>query len=175
MTRRWLGVLVLLGLAGGLMGASITRAPLSSLEGVTTIGHVTSTVHVTGMIQANRGSGNMTCHSVTAFSHSGSGFAILHTSGSNRLFICGVTIVAAHQTALSVVAGTGATCGTGTQVLIGSTAASGGILLAAGTPYVAVAPFPWVHTAVAGNSLCILSTSSGATRVSGSITYGAVP
>lgn len=175
MRRRWLGVLVLLVLAGGLTGASITRGPLSTLEGVATIGHVTSTIHVTGMIQANRGSGNITCHSTTAFSHSGSGFAVIHTSGSNRLFICGVSITAAHQTAVSVISGTGATCGTSSQVLIGSTVASGGMLLGAGTSYVAVAPFPWMHTSVAGQSLCILSTSSGASRLAGTITYGAVP
>ena len=140
--------------------------------GVWTIAHVTSVTHVAGTVQANTGSGTMTCHSVASFATSAS-VIVAHAAGANRLFICGIVLVSSAAQSVSIVEGTGAACVTSPAAVLGSTDAANGIPVAANGGMSSIAPFPWLATRTAGNNLCLLLSGSG--RVSGVITYRGAP
>ena len=153
------GVATVQGVSGG------TPLPVSN------VAHVTSTLHVAGTVQANTGSGNLTCHSTATFANSADAI-VIHGSGL-RVFICGVVFVSSAAQSVSIVEGTGAACGTNTLGLIGAPTAAGGMSIGASGGMSSIAPFPWLATATAGNNVCILLSSTG--RVSGVITYRGAP
>ena len=136
------------------------------------VAHVTSVTHIQGTVTANTGAGQMTCHSTAAFAMSASGI-VIHASGSNRIYICGLLLVSTTAQSVAVVEGTAANCGTGTAGIIGSTVASGGPALAANGGWATVAPFPWISSQTAGNNVCILISGTG--LVSGTFSYRGVP
>ena len=140
--------------------------------GTWNVAHITSTVHVVGTIQAGIDSGNLVCHSTAAFATSASGIVIHAAGASNRIFICGIVLAASAAAGISFVEGTGATCGTGTKALLGSTVAGSGMQFAIGGNLGVVAAFPWIATATAGNNLCLLLSAG---RVSGTISYRGGP
>ena len=178
------GVLSIQGIGGGNPVAVIATLGLAvNQQGVWTVqaahqggqwnvAHVTSVTHVQGTVTANTGAGQMTCHSTAAFAMSASGI-VIHASGSNRIYICGLLLVSTTAQSVAVVEGTAANCGTGTAGIIGSTVASGGPALAANGGWATVAPFPWISSQTAGNNVCLLISGSG--LVSGTISYRGNP
>ena len=92
----------------------------------------------------------------------------LVTAGPDqRIFICGLIVVSAGPQSISLVEGTGTTCDTDTQGLIGSHSAS--MSLAPNAGFAGVASSPWLNTRVASDHLCLFQ--SGTANVSGTLTY----
>lgn len=162
------------GSAGTSTGGVVTVQGVSGGTGlpVSNVAHVTSTLHVSGSIRANLGTGDFTCHSTASFAMSASGI-IAHAAGSNRIFICSIVIVTSAAQSASLVEGTGSLCGTNTAPVIGSTTSTEGLAMAANGGFTSIAPFPWIATATAGNNVCLLLSGGG--RASGSMTYRGVP
>jgi hypothetical protein len=104
------------------------------------------------------------CTSVIAVNQTAS--TDLKTS-TNKLHICSIMLVSAAAQSISLVEGTGSTCGTGTTALIGGTSAS--LSLAANGGFSAISDRAWLETQVTGDHLCLLQGGSG--NVSGTITY----
>ena len=149
-----------------------TSGRLLTAPDVVSVAHVTSVMHVAGTVQANTGSGTMTCHSAASFATSASAI-VAHAAGANRLFICGIVLVSSAAQSVSIVEGTGAACVTSPAAVLGSTDAANGIPVSANGGMSSIAPFPWLATRTAGNNLCLLLSGSG--RVSGVITYRGAP
>lgn len=92
--------------------------------------------------------------------------ADLYTS-KQRMRICSVVLVnGGTGQSVSLVEGTGSTCGTGTAALIGGTSASA-VMPVSGI-LTAVSPTPWLIAAAPQDHLCILL--SGSSNLSGTIT-----
>ena len=90
----------------------------------------------------------------------------LYTS-HNIMHICSVVLMnAGTGQSVSLVEGTGSTCGTGTVALMGGTSAS--MLFAVSGTLAVAAGTPWLRSHVKGNHLCLLQ--SGSTNISGVIT-----
>ena len=94
---------------------------------------------------------------------------IIAASGSTKIYICSISLIAAGATAFNLNTGTGTNCGTSTAALIGSTtagngmsfAANGGLTLGSGSGVIAVT--------AASSELCTLQ--SNAVYMSGNLTY----
>lgn len=86
---------------------------------------------------------------------------------TNRGYICSIVIVSSDAENVSVVQGTGATCGTGTAALIGGTTAATGMAVAANGG-VALGNLQLVTTTTAQH-LCLLQSGTG--RIAGVISY----
>lgn len=97
---------------------------------------------------------------------------IITGSGSNFIYVCSISLVSATAQNIALVEGTGSTCGTNTAGMAGgATAATGwnlpinGIIsFGSGTGAVA-------HSAVAGDNVCLLTSSTG--QISGVISWTA--
>jgi len=94
--------------------------------------------------------------------------AVTGVSG-RHVRICSINMVALAADNVGVISGTGATCGTGSAAIIGTTsatgwnfAANGGLTLGSGLGTV-------LRTVATGDSVCIIT--SAATQLSGSISY----
>lgn len=95
---------------------------------------------------------------------------IVAASGSTKIYICSIAIIAAGATAFNLNTGTGSNCASSTAAVMGSTtaangmsfAANGGLTLGSGNSTVAEAN-------LAGGEICTLQ--SNAVYVSGSMTY----
>jgi hypothetical protein len=96
--------------------------------------------------------------------------ARLIVGGAGKVYLCSVLLVGADAENVSLVEGTGSTCGTGTAAVIGGTtaangpnlAANGGFQAGGGNGSIAIA-------ATAGTDVCLFQ--SGAGRVAGNLTY----
>jgi hypothetical protein len=96
--------------------------------------------------------------------------AVLVAKVPGRLYLCSVLVVGADAENLSLVEGSGTTCGTSTLAIIGGTtaatgpnlAANGGFTLGTGGGAVAITSTP-------GNDVCLLQSGTG--RVAGVLTY----
>ena len=106
------------------------------------------------------------CTSIKPISQTGSTDLITST---NKLHICAVLIVSATAQSVSLVEGTGATCGTGTAALMGATTAANGMALAANGGFAHTAERAFMQTQTTADHLCLLQ--SGAGNVSGFISY----
>jgi len=85
-----------------------------------------------------------------------------------RALICHALLVGADAENLSLVEGTGSTCGTNTLAVVGGTTAANGLNFAANVGANVVAGATWFAvTQVPGNNLCLLQSGTG--RVAGSI------
>ena len=90
--------------------------------------------------------------------------------GGKKIYLCSILVVAADAENISVVEGTGATCGTGTAAGIGGTTAATGPNLAASAGFVQGNGASFVAaTAAVNTDLCLLQ--SGVGRVAGLLTY----
>jgi hypothetical protein len=90
---------------------------------------------------------------------------------TNKGAICSIVLVNATAQSVSLSEGTGTNCGTGTAYLLGG---SGGTMaLATNGGFSSVGGAPWLKMQTAGDHLCLIL--SGATNVSGVITYVAAP
>lgn len=86
---------------------------------------------------------------------------------TNKGYICAVVIVSGDAENISLVYGTGTTCGTGTAALIGGTTAATGMPI---SPNGGIAPSSInLVTATTAQHLCLLQSGTG--RVAGVITY----
>jgi hypothetical protein len=97
--------------------------------------------------------------------------ARLLSGGANRrVYLCSFFVVGADSENLSLVEGSGTTCGTGTTAIVGGTTAANGANMAANSGFalgngqgtIAVSLTP-------GNDLCLFQSGSG--RVAGNLTY----
>jgi hypothetical protein len=88
-------------------------------------------------------------------------------TSTNKLQICAILIVSASAQSVSLVEGTGTTCGSGTAALIGGTSAS--LSLAANGGLAHTADRPFLETQTTADHLCLLQSGSG--NVSGFISY----
>lgn len=87
---------------------------------------------------------------------------------TNKGYICYVFVISATAQNLSLVQGTGTTCGTTTVALIGGTTASVAVAVNGGF-VVNVAPGGYIKTTTTAQHLCLLQSGSG--NVSGVIGY----
>jgi hypothetical protein len=88
-------------------------------------------------------------------------------TATNKLHICSIILASAAAQNISLVEGSGTTCGTGTVALIGGTTAS--LALAANGGFSAIADRAWLTMQTSAHHLCLLQSGSG--NVSGVITY----
>lgn len=88
---------------------------------------------------------------------------------TNIGYICSIVLVSDTAQFVSLVEGTGSTCGTGGAALLGSTTVGSGMSLAVTGGFVAVAATPWLKMVASADHLCLLQSGSG--RIGGVITY----
>ena len=112
--------------------------------------------------QVGASPGTTACQTVVLVNQTAS--ADLYTS-VNTGHICAVSLSASATVTVSLVEGTGSTCGTGTAALIGGTSAAMTLTTA---PFNAVAASPWLKMKTAADHLCLIQ--SGAGTVAGVIT-----
>jgi Fe-S cluster assembly iron-binding protein IscA len=111
---------------------------------------------------------SLQCPYFTAISQTASATLVNGVPGK-RTFICSLSINA-RDTAVrvSLLEGTGTTCGTGTTAIIGGTLASYGISATGG--FHGMSPQITIPTAVAGDNICLIQDAG--VNVSGLMTYG---
>lgn len=117
-------------------------------------------------------------HAQTAWCPSNVGFTGLGAASSKlvtgvagqRVYVCGLIASAGVAAGnISLIEGTGTNCATGTIAVLGT--AAGSILLPIASQAMVVAsPNPFVKTQVAGNDLCLISSTAG--PVSGALIFG---
>jgi hypothetical protein len=90
-------------------------------------------------------------------------------TSTNKLHICGYKLISATAQNLSLVEGTGSTCGTGTAALDGATTAANGSAVAANGGWGLVSERPFMVTQTTADHLCLLQSGSG--LVAGFISY----
>ena len=110
-----------------------------------------------------------TCDQTKAISQAASTDIITPNSPNNFLYVCSITFSLSDAETVSVVEGTGSTCGTGTKALIGATTAANGMSVPLGGNVNLGSGSPFVWTQVAGDHLCILQSGTG--RLSGVINF----
>lgn len=87
-----------------------------------------------------------------------------------RILICRYGVVGADAESVSLVEGSGSTCGTSTAAVIGATTAASGMAFSANGGITEGAGSTWIAiTKVAGDSLCVFQSGSGV--VAGSLKY----
>lgn len=112
-----------------------------------------------------------TCPNTTAISQAANARLITGVAGQ-RTYLCGLFVLAADAENISLVGGTGTTCGTGAYAIIGgATAANGPNLLAGGSftlwsHVVTIAP---PSAAATGDDICLFQSGTG--RVAGVVTW----
>lgn len=93
---------------------------------------------------------------------------LIALSGSTKIYVCSVALVASAATVFSITGGTGSNCGTPAAV-IGTTSATHGLSLAANGGMTLGNGEGTVASTAAGSELCIVQ--SGAGDISGNLTY----
>lgn len=98
------------------------------------------------------------------------GGTVLMTQLPGRIHICGIFALGADAENLSLVEGTGSTCGTNTLAMLGGSTAANGPNFGAGAGWVeGFANADITSQSVIGNDVCLLQ--SGAGRVAGNLSY----
>ena len=170
----------------GVTGMLPVTVDTGSTANLFRVAHISSATHISGTANAgaihvagisNVGSGApggsttpMACHTTVAFSTTAD-LVLAHSQNSWRIYVCSVILVAAGAESVSIVEGTGTTCGTTTRGIIGGF--GGTMSLAANGGFSAISPFPFISSSVNGNQICLDKSGSG--NVSGSITYRGSP
>lgn len=91
-------------------------------------------------------------------------------TSSKKTYICSIMLVAADAENVSLVAGTGSVCATGTSAVIGGTSAANGPNLAANGGFALGSGLATVASGtVNADNICLLQSASG--RVAGVVTY----
>ena len=115
--------------------------------------------------------GGTTCSSVKAISQTTSTDLVTFT---NKAYICALMIVSATAQNISLVQGTGTTCGTSTVALIGSTTAASGPALAANGGFALPVPSgSYLVSTTTAQHVCLLQSSTG--LVAGVMIYADAP
>lgn len=115
---------------------------------------------------------SLQCPITANVSQTGNTQIITGTAGK-RVFFCSMRWVTATAQSVSLVSGTGSTCGTGTTAIVGSTTAANGESYAANggvAEYSDRILTPPPAGMATGDNVCLLQSSSGV--VAGKITYG---
>jgi len=94
---------------------------------------------------------------------------IVAASGSTKIYICSIALIAPAATAFNLNTGTGTNCGSSTAALIGSTTAANGMSLAANGGFTLGNGMGTVAVTASSSELCTLQ--SNAVQVSGNLTY----
>lgn len=99
---------------------------------------------------------------------------LISAATGKKNYICSIAVVGADAENISVVEGTGSTCGSSTAAVVGSTTASAGMNFQAGAGFVAGTGGNAVIVGTgAALDLCLFQSGSG--RVSGFLTYVQAP
>lgn len=99
---------------------------------------------------------------------------IIAVSGSNKIYICSIALVAPGATAFNLIRGTGTNCATGSPTAIfGSTTAANGMSFAANGGFALGNGSGTVGVTNASDELCTLQ--SNAVQVAGNLTYVQAP
>lgn len=93
---------------------------------------------------------------------------LIALSGSTKIYVCSLSLIASAATVFSITGGTGSNCGT-PAALIGSTSATHGLSLAANGGLTLGSGAGTVAVTGAGSELCIVQ--SGAGDLVGNLTY----
>jgi hypothetical protein len=101
------------------------------------------------------------------------GTQVITGTASQFLYICAITLVSATAQSISIVEGTGTTCATAIQGIVGASSTTASMALAANGGFSAIAASPWLKTKTAADNLCLLQSGSG--NVSGVISYVSRP
>jgi hypothetical protein len=149
-------------------------AALVSNQNLQALSHIASVTHVS-VVPPSIGYTGQRCHSQAAFVTDGIEGMILHAGNTQRLYICGITIMPADNALpdnFVLVEGTTASCKTGTTgVYPGASAPHLGSKIHADAGVQIMRDTSWLSTQVAGQPLCFLKGSTS--RYTGTITYGA--
>jgi len=94
---------------------------------------------------------------------------IIAASGSTKIYICSITLIAPGATAFNLNTGTGTNCGTSTAALVGSTTAANGLSFAANGGLTLGNGSGTVAVTAASSELCTLQ--SNAVQIAGNLTY----
>jgi hypothetical protein len=94
---------------------------------------------------------------------------IIAASGSTKIYVCSISLIAAGATAFNLNTGTGTNCGTSTAALLGSATAANGLSFAANGGLTLGSGEASVLVTAASSEICTLQ--SNAVFVSGSMTY----
>lgn len=94
---------------------------------------------------------------------------IIALSGSTKIYICSINLVAPAATAFNLIGGTGTACAASTLAIIGSTTAANGMSWAANGGFTLGNGAGTVAVTAAGSELCTLQST--AVQVAGNLTY----
>ena len=94
-------------------------------------------------------------------------------SGSNKVYICGMSFIASAATVFSVVGGTGSNCASNQLAILGTVAAAHGLSLAANGGLTYGSGHGTVAVTAASSEICLVQ--SGAGDLSGNISYVYAP
>ncbi len=94
---------------------------------------------------------------------------IIAASGSTKIYVCSLSLLAAGATAYNLNTGTGSNCGSSTAALLGSTTAANGLTFATGGGMTLGNGGATVLVTAASSEICTLQST--AVYVSGSMTY----
>ncbi len=94
---------------------------------------------------------------------------IIAASGSTKIYVCSISIVAAGATAFNLNTGTGSNCASSTAALFGSTTAANGMSFAANGGFTIGSGNGTIAVTAASSEICTLQ--SQAVYVSGNLTY----
>ncbi len=105
-----------------------------------------------------------------AISGNGTSLAqIIAASGSTKIYVCSLSLIAAGSTAYNLNTGTGSNCASSTAALMGSTTAANGMTFTTGGGLTLGNGSGTVLVTAASSALCTLQST--AVYVSGSMTY----
>lgn len=106
---------------------------------------------------------NILCDHFTPISQAATTVQITAAGNANMfIYVCSYNLAAGTADNFSIIEGTGATCGTNTLAVVGSTTAANGINMAAnGNINFGGGSGAVAKTAVAGDNLCIVTSSAG--------------
>ncbi len=105
-----------------------------------------------------------------AISGNGTSLAqIIAASGSTKIYVCSLSLVAAGATAFNLNTGTGSNCASSTAALLGSTTAANGLSFASNGGMTLGNGGATILVTAASSEICTLQ--SNAVYVSGSMTY----
>lgn len=110
---------------------------------------------------------SIVCTNTAAISQTANTKIISGVAGQ-KIYICSVLLISAGLQNVSLVEGTGGTCGTNQQALIGAITTPS-VQIATSSGFSSIASTPWLPEITAGDDICLLQ--SAGQNVSGTITY----
>lgn len=155
--------------AGGNLGttASVGDVTVAHISSQVHVAAIAQPVHVVGLSIVNANY-PLSCHSSMAFHTSARATVLAHGNSGMKIYICGLLLISQASDSVSIVEGSGTSCATGRQEIIGHTTAA--LALTSTGGFSSIQPFPWISSQVAGNAVCLVKGRADQ-HVSGVITY----